>query len=86
MFVITWLCYDAVVAKRSADETMEKLQSRTAPYLQRLTPADKLFVMRRARALQPVYIAMGEYAEITLDVPVNIWDEVINQLLFLLSL
>ena len=86
MFVITWLCYDAVVAKRAADEAMEKLRSRQAPYSQRLRRAEKRLVMRRARALQPVYIAFGEFAEVTLDVPVNIWDEVINQLLFLLSL
>ena len=86
MFVITWLCYDAVVAKRAADEVMEKLQSRQAPYFRRFTQAEKLVVKGRARALQPVYLALGEYAEVTLDVPVNIWDEVINQLLFLLSL
>ena len=86
MFIITWLCYDAVVAKRAADQVMEKLQSRQAPYFQRFSRAEKLLVMKRARALQPVYLAMGEFAEVTLDVPVSIWDEVINQLLFLLSL
>ena len=86
MIVITWLCYDAVLAKRGADEAKEKLQSRTAPYFQRLTQADKVLAMRRARAFQPVCVAFGEFAEVTLDVPVSIWDEVINQLLFLLSL
>ena len=86
MFIITFLCYDAVVAKRVADEAMEKLESRTASYFHRLPPAEKLFVTKRARALQPVYLALGEFAEITLDVPINVWDEVINQVLFLLSL
>ena len=87
MTVITWLCYDVVVAKRGVDEVKEKLQSRTAPYFQRLTLLEIVLVMRRVGALQPVYLAMGEFAEVYLDVPVNIRDEVINhQLLFLLSL
>ena len=86
MVIVTWLCYDAVVAKRAADEAMESLRSRVAPYFQRLTQAEKLEVMKRAQALRPVYIAVWEFAEFTLDVPVNLWDEVINQLLFLLSL
>ena len=47
MFIITWLCYDAVVAKRVADEAMEKLQSRTGPYFKRLSRIEKLEVMRR---------------------------------------
>lgn len=58
MVIVTWLCYDAVVAKRAADEAMESLRSRVAPYFQRLTQAEKLEVMKRAQALRPVYIAV----------------------------
>ena len=65
---------------------LENLQSRTASYFYRLEPAEKKELMRRAKALQPVRIAMGEFAEVTMEVYMSILDEILNQLIFLLSL
>ena len=86
VFIITWLFYDAVGTKRGADEVLANLQSRTAGYYRRLGPAQKRELLRRSRAIQPVYLDIGQFTEISLEVPMNLWDEVINQLLFLLSL
>ena len=86
ILIVTWLFYDGVVAKRAADEVLANLQSKTAGYYQRLEPASKKELARRGRALQPVYLGIGQFSEITLEVAMNIWDEVINQLLFCLSL
>ena len=84
--IITWLFYDGVLSKRAADEVLANLQSRTAGYYARLGPAEKMELLRRSRALQPVYLGIGQFTEISLEVAMNVWDEVINQLLFLLSL
>ena len=86
MVVITWLFYDAVSAKRSADEVLANLQSRTTRYYERLDSHGKIEFVRRARALQPVRLRIGEFTEASLEVAASIWDEVFNQLLFLLSL
>ena len=75
----------SVVAKRTGDEVLGKLQSRTAEYFCQLELAEKKEMMRRAKALQPVRIAMGGFAEITMEVYMSIWDEILNQLLLLLS-
>ena len=87
MFIVTWQFYDAVVVKRSTDEVLSKLQSRTTGYYRTLLQrGEKTDFMRRCRALQPVRLAIGEFTEFTLEVAMNIWEEVFNQLLFLLSL
>ena len=86
LFLLFRFCYDAVVAKRAGDGVLGNLQSRTGGYFSRLAPVEKREMTRRARALQPVYIGLGEFSEITLEVSMNIWDEILNQLLFLLSL
>ena len=86
MFVMTWLFYDAVLIKRKGEEGLEKLQSRTAAYYNRLDLFSKREVMRRSRALRSVYVPVGEFAEVSLDMVVTAWEEVLNQLLFLLSL
>ena len=86
LFVIFRICYDAVAVKRAGDEVLGNLQSKTASYFSRLKPAEKREMMRRARALRPVCMEMGSFTEITLEVFMSIWDEILNQLVFLLSL
>ena len=86
VLTITWLFYDAVVTKREADEVLTNLQSRTAGYYRKLGRVEKRELLKRSRAIQPVYLGIGQFTEMTLGVAMNLWDEVINQLLFLLSL
>ena len=86
IIIVTWLLYDAVSIKRSADAALANLQSRMTACYQRLQRAEKTEFVRTARALQPIRLAIGEFTNITLDVVTTIWEEVINQLLFLLSL
>ena len=88
MFLLTWQFYDAVVVKRSTEEVLSRLQSRTSGYYQHVMhqPAAKAEFMRRCRALQPIRLTIGDFTEFTLEVVMNIWEEVLNQLLFLLSL
>ena len=86
LLVVFRICYDAVVAKRAGDGVLGNLQSRTAGYFSRLEQAEKREMTRRVRALQPVYIGIGQFSEITLEVSMSIWDEILNQLLFLLTL
>ena len=65
---------------------MGKLQSCTAAYYTRLDPPGKREVVRRSGALRPMCVPIGEFAEMSLEVMVTIWEELLSQLLFLLSL
>ena len=86
LFVVFRMCFNAVVAKMTGDEVLGNVQLRTARFYYRPGPAERKELMRRAKALQPVRVAIGEFAEITMEVYVSIVDEILNQLLFLLSL
>ena len=87
LFILTWLLYDAVTTKRSADEVLSKLQSRTSGFCTTLRqPAERKEFKSRSRALQPVRLTIGELTEATVEMIVSIWEEVLNQLLFLLTL
>ena len=82
----TWIFLDAVWAKRAADEVLENPQSRTEDCYGRLPLTERKELVRRARALQPLYLGLGDFTELSFDVIISVWDEVLNQLLFLLSL
>ena len=83
--VISWVVYDFVMVKRAADQVAVMLQSRTEPFYNRLSLIQRKELNRRARALRPVRISIGNFADVSLEVLVNMWDEVLNKLLFLLS-
>ena len=86
MGVISWLMYDTVMVKRAAEQVAGTLQSRSAPFHRRLSLFQRKELIRRARALRPVHLSLGNFSEVSLEVLANMWDEVLNQLLFLLSL
>ena len=45
----------------------------------------KHYIVRRGKATRKLHFRVGEFTEASLDVSVGIWDEILNQLLFLLS-
>ena len=86
MFVVSWLVYDAVMVRRASEEVLGKLQSQTEYYYRRLSLFYRKELIPRARALRPVHLSFANFSDISLEVLTNVWDEVLNQLLFLLSL
>ena len=86
VIILSWLWYDVVTLKREADEVKENLQARTHEFLRDLGPSQRKYLARRARALRPFYFTIGQFSDMTLEGLVGVWDEILNQLLFLLSL
>ena len=86
--VIFWTSYDAVLVIRGTEELLGKLRTfhdrRSDASCRSETLRQQL--LKRAKACRPVEIPVGSYGEFSLDVPVIMWDEILNQLLFLLSL
>ena len=86
MYVVSWLVYDAFMVKRAAEQVAGVLQSKSEPFYWELSPFQRKELTRRARALRPVHLSIGIFSDISLEMLTNMWDEVLNQLLFLLSL
>ena len=83
---LSWIWYDGVTMKREGNEVKENLQSRTHKFLWDLEPSKRKYLFCKARALRPMHLNIGQFSHITLEGLVGIWDEVLNQLMFLLSL
>ena len=86
MFIIFWMCYDAVLLIRAAEDIMGQLVAQDAEYLKPMPRAVRIKVLKRARAMKPVEFPLGDFAEFSLNLPVTVWEEILNQVLFLLSL
>ena len=66
-------------------EIIGKLQSENADYLRPLSRAMRMQVLKRAKAMKEIEYPVGEFSELTLNLPITMWDEILNQILFLLS-
>ena len=87
MGIVLWTCYDVVIVKRLADELLGRLQEmKCLKFFGQLEKERQMEMLRRGRALRPLSLRVGEYADFSFTVTYNIWDEILNQLLLLLSL
>ena len=86
MLNIFWTSYDAVLVVRASEYILLRtLRNQEAEYLQWLSRAEKVKVLKRARAMRVLKFPVGSFTTFSLRVPVVIWDEVLSQLLLLLS-
>ena len=84
--VTFWWSYDVVLLTRASEEVLEKLKSFDKNWREHgVSDLQRLRYLKRAKACRPVDIPIGIFGEFSLDVPVIMWDEILNQLLFLLS-
>ena len=85
ILVIFWFCYDTVLVIRASEGLMGQLLYHQAVYLRPLSTAERIKVLKRAKAMKVLEFPIGDFAEFSLTLPVSIWDEIVNQVLFLLS-
>ena len=84
--LIFWVSYDIVKILRAADDLLGNFTSVAMPHLEHLSKSEKMEIMKRAKAMKPLDVPIGDFTDFSMTVPMNIWEEVLNQLLFLLSL
>ena len=86
LIICFWWSYDVVLLIRASEEVLEKLKSFDHNWRENgISDIQRLRYLKRAKACRPVNIPIGTFGEFSLDVPVIMWDEILNQLLFLLS-
>ena len=85
MIIVFWLCYDSFRIARASDEVIGRLQSENADYLRPLPRAGRIQVLKRAKVMKEIQFAVGELATVTLNLPIAMWEAILNQILFLLS-
>ena len=85
MFVLFWMCYDAVLLIRASEDVLGKLVSHEAEYLRPMPRGTRIQVLKRAKAMRVLEIPIGDFSEFSLSLPATPWDEILNQVFFLLS-
>ena len=85
MLIILWISYDAVCITRDSEDILRQLSASEAPYLRSTPRRAKAEIMKRVRAMRVVGFPIGEFAVFSIDVPIAVWEEILNQVLFLLS-
>ena len=85
MLIIFWVCYDVVLLIRASEDIMGQLLSHHADYLKPMPRAMRVRILKRARAMKVLEFPLGDFGEFSLNLPVAIWEEILNQVLFLLS-
>ena len=81
-----WHCYEALSGIRLTDDVAQTLMSTKEKYFQRLMPDQQLYLVKLGKAWRGVRIDFGPFMEFSVEVPLTVLDEVLGQLLFLLSL
>lgn len=86
MLIIFWLSYDLVLITRDSEDIMSQLLSYEAQHLRHMSKRERTEAMKRAKAMRVIEFPIGEFADFAISVPVAIWEEILNQVLFLLEL
>ena len=86
MGIIFWVSYDAMMVKRASEEILGNLQSAAyTHYLREVDSQDRKVFLKRTKALRPASFPIGNFGEVTFELPVIVWEESLDQLLVLLS-
>ena len=85
LFFLFWMSYDIVLITRDSEYIRGQLLSHESPYLVHMTTHERNLVMKRARAFRVPEFPVGEFTDFTLSLAIVVWEEVITQVLFLLS-
>ena len=86
MVIIAWISFDCVIIKREVADVAQNLQLSLDSWRFRdIEKRRRTVYNRMLQSLHPASLRLGPFGEISLDTPINTWDEVLNQLLFLLS-
>ena len=79
--------HDGIMTIQASENTLGSLRCTENPYLLSLPMKERMAILRRAKALRPAFFSVGDFTdEFNVDVPVGVWEEILNQLVFLLTL
>ena len=78
--------YDAVTGLILMEDVVQTLKSTRERYFRDMTVRRRLYFVKLGRAVRAPRFDVGSFMEFSIEIPLAIVDEVIGQLLFLLSL
>lgn len=86
IFIIFWISYDLVALIRASEDIIGQLLSHDAEYLRQFSRETRIQLLKGARVMMVIEFPVGSFADFSLVLPVVTWEEIVNQVLFLLTL
>lgn len=86
MGIIFWVSFDGMRLKQISESIVAGLQSRSSEYLWNLERQKRNEIVKRAKALRVASVPIGGFGELSYNIPINIWEGSLDQLLVLLTL
>ena len=80
------LCFDGILVIRASEDSLSTLRSKERRYLVGVPVQERVRMSKRAKAIRPAFFSVGNFTEFNMNVPIGVWDEIVNQLMFLLTL
>ena len=80
-----WTSYQIISVVGLSEEVIGVLKLTGIDDHRSVPAAFKTFMAKKGKATRALYYRIGHFSDFSLGVPIGIWDEIINQLLFLLS-
>ena len=81
-----WFGHDVMFAKQTSEEIVDRLQSPASADLQSLSREERNKMLKRAKALAGLQFGIASFTNYTWAVTFGTCDEILNQLIFLLTL
>ena len=85
MLSIFWMTYDIVLITRDSVYIRGQLLSHESTHLRHMSKYERIRVMMRTKAMRVTEFPVGDFADFSFNLPIAVWDEVVNQVLWLLS-
>ena len=85
LILMFWLGLELVRIIRASETIVETLGALGTRNGNGLTMQQRLYIRKKAKATRPLGYRVGEFVDVSLDLPVGVWEEIINQLAFLLT-
>ena len=83
--IVLLLSYQLMLGIHASESSIGVLASTDGEDYRDLPLSLKKYVLKRGKATRPLRYRVGELMDFSWEVPIGIWDEILNQLLFLLS-
>ena len=85
LILLFWICFEVIKIIRASEEIIVKLGTRECGTGNTMTKLEMLYIQKKSKATRALGYRMGNFGYFSLDVPVGTWDEILNQLFFLLT-
>ena len=86
LILLFWFSFEFIALIRSTEAIVATLNSRDQAYFVQLSPDEQRFLTKCGKATRQAVIEIGDFVEYSIDCPIGFWDEILNQLIFLLTL